>query len=399
MRTQIRLYKITAVICLMVAIFSRCLDYAPVSKDPRGADYAGAEKCHACHNSISQTYFHSAHQLSTSRATMETISGSFSKDSNEYFYKPNVKVAMESREDGLYQAAYKNDTLIQAHRFDIAVGSGRKAQTYLYWSDDKIYQLPVSYFIPAKSWANSPNFPSHQVRFDRNIPGGCFECHGSFIRQTSVDQAGKFYEERFDKSSLIYGIDCERCHGPAAKHAAFHEDNPKEKTARYMISFKSLSRQQRLDQCATCHSGIRNSKRSLFYFQPGSSLADFVHPDTIITAVDSLDVHGNQYQLLAASACFIKSELDCSSCHNTHTTERDDLKLFSQRCMNCHTPGSDQFCKLPPPANMKLIDNCIDCHMPAKPSKLITLLSMGQEKATPNFVRTHWIKVYSEKRK
>jgi len=41
-------------------------------------------------------------------------------------------------------------------------------------------------------------------------------------------------------------------------------------------------------------------------------------------------VHGNQYQLFTASACFRKSkDMNCSSCHNPHTTERNNLAALS----------------------------------------------------------------------
>lgn len=307
---------------------------------------------------------------------------------------------MERQDSAFYQVAYRNDTVIQAQKFDITVGSGRKAQTYLYWYEDKIYQLPISYFIPLKSWANSPNYPSNQVRFDRNIPIGCFECHGSFIKRTSTEPAGKFFIDHFDRNNIVYGIDCERCHGPASKHVAFHKDHPNEKSSRYIVPFKELSRQQKLDQCAVCHSGIKDTKRSLFYFRPGSSLSDYVHPDTSTADIDNIDVHGNQYQLLAASACFIKTKtLDCSSCHDPHVTERNNLEIFSKRCMSCHTTANHNFCTMAPKLGAGIVNNCIDCHMPAKPSKLITLLSQGKTSPTPNLVRTHFISVYKEENK
>lgn len=384
----------------MVLIFSQCIDNNKIPADPRGNMYAGADQCKSCHPAISASYVHTAHQISTRPADKQSIAGSFSKDSNEYYYRPSVKVVMQQRDNSFYQVAYRNDSAIQSQRFDITVGSGRKAQTYLYWSEDKIFQLPVSYFVPLGSWANSPNYPAHQVRFDRNIPIGCFECHGSFIKRTSVEPAGKFLVDHFDRNEIIYGIDCERCHGPAAKHVAFHNDHPDEKSSKFIVSFGSMSRQQKIDQCAVCHSGIKNTKRSLFYFQPSALLSDYVHPDTTSPHLREIDVHGNQSQLLSASACFIKSKtLDCSSCHNTHVTEREDLGIFSKRCMNCHNPKSHNFCSLASQLGNSITKNCIDCHMPAKPSKLITLQSQNLKAPISNMVRTHLIAVYQDESK
>lgn len=393
-----RLYIIPVVILLMVAVFSQCIDKKPAAADPRGDGYAGSEQCKSCHGEIATSYFHTAHQMSTQPASRQSIVGSFSKDSNEYFYKPSVKVAMEQRDSGFFQVAYRNDTAVQVQRFDIVVGSGRKAQTYLYWYEDKVYQLPVSYYIPLRSWANSPNYPSNQVRFDRSIPIGCFECHSSFIERTSMEPAGEFYIDHFNKYKIIYGIDCERCHGPAAKHVAFHKDHPNDSVSKFVVSFKDLSRQQKLDQCAVCHSGIKDTRQSLFHFRPGSTLSDYVHHDTSTADVAEIDVHGNQYQLLAASACFIKSKtLDCSSCHDPHIKERNNLASFSKRCMSCHNTENHNFCTMEPKVGVNnIVNNCIDCHMPAKPSKLITMLSQRQTSLTANLVRTHYISVYKE---
>ncbi|MEJ7684569.1 MAG: hypothetical protein WKG06_43315 [Segetibacter sp.] len=162
-------------------------------------------------------------------ASKDAIKGSFAKDSNTLYYRSTLKVAMVQHDSGFYQAAYIDDIEKQAARFDIVVGSGRKGQSYLYWYGDNIFQLPVSYYVPGKSWVNSPNYPPENVLFNRNIPVGCFECHSSYIKKTATRLVGNDLIDYFDKNQLIYGIDCERCHGPAAKHVNFHKNNSQEK--------------------------------------------------------------------------------------------------------------------------------------------------------------------------
>ena len=198
----------------------------------------------------------------------------------------------------------------------------------------------------------------------------------------------------FDKSMVIYGIDCERCHGPAKQHVNFHEKNPQEKKAQFITQYDSLPRQARLDLCAQCHSGAHPIRQTIFNFKPGDTLGNFFRPtagDDISTA-PKLDVHGNQYQLMAASACFKKTTtLDCATCHNSHTSERDNMKIFSQRCMNCHTGVKHKSV-----ADKDIIDNCIDCHMPAAPSRVIGMKSEDKAEASPNLVRTHLITTYRD---
>jgi hypothetical protein len=330
--------------------------------------------------------------MTTSIASQSTIKGNFTSPGNEYFYRPEVKVVLEKRNSSYFQVAFQNDSEKRASRFDIVVGSGRKAQTYLYWDDSAIFQLPVSWSVAANDWVNSPNYPPHQVRFDRNIPVGCFECHGSYIKVTSnsVSATNNHVIDNFDRNSLITGIDCERCHGPAAAHVLFHQRNPQDKHPGYITSYKTLQRQQQIDLCAQCHSGIHLSVRSVFTFRPGNTLDNqfFAHSDPV-KDITEVDVHGSQTQLLEASKCFMKSSgMTCTTCHNTHATERDNMTVFSQRCMTCHETSKHT-------TNIN-VNNCIDCHMPALPSRLISFLSNGKPAPSPNFVRTHLITVYPD---
>jgi len=43
--------------------------------------------------------------------------------------------------------------------------------------------------------------------------------------------------------------------------------------------------------------------------------------------------------------------------------------------------------------------NCIDCHMPALPSKKIFLEVEDKAKSTPDLIRTHLISIYKEQTK
>jgi nitrate/TMAO reductase-like tetraheme cytochrome c subunit len=91
-----------------------------------------------------------------------------------------------------------------------------------------------------------------------------------------------------------------------------------------------------------------------------------------------------------------------------HVNEAGNVKLFSQRCMNCHNPTTHDTCTVKATAGdsgpggrsvgMVLADNCIDCHMPALPSQKIVLeLSHTADTASTisNLVRTHRIAVYA----
>ena len=273
---------------------------------------------------------------------------------------------------------------------DIVIGSGKKGQTYLYWNGNTLLQLPVSYYVPLQSWCNSPGYSTNLIRYDRIITAYCIECHGTY----AVTE-GEGNKTIFDTEGIIFGVDCERCHGPAAAHVSFHRIHPVEKRAAFIINPKKLTRFQQLDACAFCHSGLRKPIKPAFSFMVGDKLDEFSSPAYNEDSASALDVHGNQYGLLTASKCFRTSNMNCSSCHNVHNEEVNAPALFSQRCMSCHNETSHSTCKLTnKPAGLSLSDNCVDCHMPLLPSSKIFLQLNDPKKSTPDFVRTHRIGIY-----
>jgi len=361
---------------------------------PDSLRYAGSAACAGCHKDIYESHIRTAHYLDSRPATKEAIKGSFSNGNNRFAYNQWMEVKLEEKGDKFFQTAFINGTEYQSKPFDIVIGSGRKGQSYLYWDDNKLFQLPVSYYTPLNSWCNSPGFPSRMIKFNRMIPAECLECHGTYAHVEEDANNNVSY----DKNQIIYGIDCERCHGPAAKHVAFHRQHPDSKTASDIIIIKQLTRQQKLDACALCHSGFRQAKQPRFSFQTGDKLDDYSLARYSPDSLSNLDVHGNQYGLLAASKCFQLSNMDCSSCHNPHKNEANSPTVFSQRCLNCHADTKHTSLQLP---NEKMLikNNCIDCHMPVLPSQKIALMVANSKDLVPDMIRTHRIGIYPEKTK
>ncbi len=387
-----QLFLLACLVAGVVAL-SRCGNRKSGGGDPRGDTFAAANTCVNCHKAIVESYAATAHSHTSAPASAATVKGSFTLPDNVFNFPSGYEVKMEREDSILYQAAYHNGALQQKQPFDIAVGSGRKAQTFLSWRNGQYFQLPISYFVPAASWANSPGFPADHPKFDRIIPSTCFGCHSSAVKVKEV-QEGMGLKEVFEKREMIAGIDCQRCHGPAAAHVSFHTANPEEKTAKHIARIDTLANIRKLDMCALCHSGLKPFQQSPFRFQPGDALSDFLLPTVPFPRKPAeMDVHGNQHQLLVASQCFVQSKtMNCASCHNPHTTERD-LQMFAQRCMSCHQRDAHQKTKLSAEARQQ---NCINCHMPALPSTAITLLANGQTNPTPDSIRTHLIAVYDD---
>ena len=359
--------------------------------NPDLSQFAGSGSCAGCHKNIYDSHIHTAHYLTTRPASAEYIKGSFASGENRYAYDSNRVVMMEKRDSGFYQVAYyKGDPKITG-RFDIVVGSGSKGQTYITRYKNELYQLPVSYFTAAHNWANSPLYPINPILFNRSITSRCLECHSTFAKVISTPDQDP---ESFD-SKIIFGVDCEKCHGPAAKHVAFQKENPGEKTAKFILNPARFSRQQNLDLCGLCHGGRLPKTKPSFEFVSGDKLSDFFKTDTLSPDPDNIDVHGNQLGLLRSSKCFkMSGVMTCNTCHNPHENERGKTALFSERCASCHNPEHKNTCKMTASLGSSISLNCIDCHMPLKASKSISELLPGATSPTAALIRSHLIKIY-----
>ena len=123
-----------------------------------GNKFAGSAVCATCHKDIYESHLKTAHYLDSRPAAKKFIKGSFSSGKNKFVYNKWMEVMMEQKNDSFFQTGYVNGIEYQSEPFDIVVGSGRKGQTYLYWNDNKLYELPVSYYTPLNSWCISPGY-------------------------------------------------------------------------------------------------------------------------------------------------------------------------------------------------------------------------------------------------
>lgn len=356
-----------------------------------GEDFVGSETCMECHADIYADHIQTAHYNTSAVADADNIKGSFETGSNTLDIGP-VAFTMVKEGESFYQhTEFKNtNQQLPPEKFDIVIGSGVKGQSYLTWEGENLFQLQVSYYPPSDSWINSPGYPAKLLK--RPVRDGCLKCHVTFA--TNRDFSGQ--GNRYDKARMVYGVDCERCHRPAAKHVIFHRNNPEVETSRFMLKLDTLSRQLRLDACAQCHSGPRDAilQGNSFTYLTGEPLKEYSRNYYTGQSTDELDVHGNQYGLLTSSKCFIKAaEMDCGTCHDPHKKQRGDTSFFNQKCMGCHS-GNATTCTAEAGDKSIMGDNCIGCHMPNTPSKTMSVQLNKNSPETSVYVRTHLIGIY-----
>ena len=386
-------------ICTMMLVVA-CLRFGnnTGNTDPRGEAFAGAKACAKCHAAIYNAYLHTAHFEASTPASENSVHGSFAGDSSVFIINGSQKVVMQKLDSGLFQSFYVDGKFKERRRFDIAFG-GVKGETYLYWKGNALYQLPLSYYNGEHQWSSSPGMGLDFMDHPRTRPIGirCMECHASYINYLPGKAQRLDGVEEFDKNSLVYHIDCERCHGPGAQHVDFQTHNPGVKTARFITTYVSLTRSQKLDMCAVCHSGQHSVMlRSAFGFVPRDTFAKFILPE-FSPKIDTthLDVHGNQLQLLKSSKCFIYSKMECSTCHDTHQNTRGNDVFYTRKCLGCHNSPNHTYCKMTGTLSAGLLKtDCIKCHMPALPTQAISVQVSTKSPPVQFFVHTHHIGIY-----
>lgn len=395
---QRRLVLLLFFLVTIVILIVQCTQIQ--TNDPRGVAYAGSTSCVQCHKDISSSYAHNAH-FRTSKdllADSGTVRQGKYLDSlnlpvSEFIFNPGTRVGIERRNGTLFQVAYINGQEVKAEPTEVLFGSGDHAFTFGFWYGNQMMQMPLNYLTRVKQWVNSPGFPEDQIYFGRPVITQCLECHSSYIENLPQPADQFNTEEQFVKSSMISGIDCERCHGPAAEHVEFHLDNPEEKRPSHIIKYQDLPLSRKLDMCGLCHSGTSvQAKGSKFAFQPGDTLTHIPQFNTFNGGEP--DVHGNQLQLLKASPCFLIGKADCISCHDIHDQKPKSIALYSNKCMNCHE--SESHPKLKEVGQRLIRENCIDCHMPEMKSNVIGFQKSNSREKIPYQIRTHKISIYKE---
>ena len=331
----------------------------PVHENP---GFLGAQACQACHPKVYETFIETAHHLTSRPASDTSLAGSFDPGHNRMETSDDdVSFEMVKRDGKHYQRTSFFDWQFEIP-IDIVTGSAKMAQTFVYWHGSRLYQLNVSYLTEKDAWINSPGFVDGDAAYARTIGRRCLECHTTYI-----DFRGP--PNRFTHGTLIYGISCERCHGPGREHVEYHQQHPDETIAKFVTVPSDLPREPQLDVCSQCHSGVTELKGEPYQFRPGDRLSD--HYDPPADPNDGGSVHtSNQAARLALSGCFTESDMTCVDCHNPHRKERGDMVLFSERCLKCHQTSE---CGMESKLGERLSENCIDCHMPSRASDKLHL--------------------------
>jgi hypothetical protein len=351
-----------------------------------GVPVPAAPPCETCHQALAASYRETAHFRTSAAATAHSVKGRFSEGHNVLHTRlPGTYFKMEQRNGVFYQTGFDSArNTSRTEPIDFVVGSGRRGQSYLYWRNGLLFELPVSYLTGPAVWINSPGYQDGLIDFGRIIVPRCLECHSTFFGYERDPRTVRYAR------NYRLGIRCEKCHGDGRRHAEHHAAEPGDTIGRFIFNPAHAPRDRKVDGCALCHSGPRELRRPPFSYRPGDDLARYLAPPAEHDQ-PMPDVHGNQVGLLQRSKCFRSSpEMSCATCHDVHEAQRD-VAAFAQKCLGCHDTTQH-----PMAARIgdRLIPDCIDCHMPSRKSNAIEINTATKQVAL--YFRSHAIGIYPE---
>jgi hypothetical protein len=215
-------------------------------------------------------------------------------------------------------------------------GLGSAGQTYVYEKDGLFYESRVSFYQEVNGLDLTMG-AINQMPLDLLQAAGremgkqgaaqCFHCHAS--------HAGEGLN--LDLTSLVPGVQCERCHGSASDHI----EGFKTGKVAPMKKLTDGTAEQMNTFCGSCHRTW----------------------DEIATG-PKLGVGNVRFQpyRITNSKCYDSADarISCVRCHNPHQPLNTELVSYDPQCLACHSPGGNVAARL-----CKVSKNhCASCHMP-----------------------------------
>ncbi len=361
-----------------------------------GVAYVGSEACASCHGDLYSSF--QTHGMANSYYPMgpEVAVEEFT-DAAVYHERSDLWYRMYREGERFYQEEYRlasngDTTHSLVREIEYVVGSGTAARTYLTESDNRLYEMPATWYTQAGRWDFSPGYETSNSRFNRLIPDRCMACHNSY------PESVEFVEGKYTDVPL--GIGCERCHGPGELHVNARLESPEVgDTIDYtIVNPAHLSLDRRLDVCQQCHlngdiSLLREGEEP-FSYRPSEPLAAHI----AIFSAAGQDEAGigviSHARRMKMSPCFrgslaLGDPLECTTCHDPHEGFRArGAEYFNNTCKNCHgLPELRATFDTEEARALHTADaNCFSCHMP----------KVEAEDAPHSSFTDHFIRVVSD---
>jgi hypothetical protein len=317
-------------------------DWWPTRGDAPREDFVGSQECALCHFAKASTYKSAAmSQASVSPAHSDALRQNphLGLQLGDYSYQlatSEGKSTLDVRKD---QESLSAD-------LQWAFGVGHMGQTYIYKQKGELYESHLSFYIgpqllditPGQDRTAPPDLRQALGRLEEPSEiKRCFGCH-----TTASTTSGNF-----DPEHAFFGVTCEACHGPGAKHAAAMkagDANGKQ----LIFNPARLDPVSSVDFCGACH----------------RTWQDVVGNGLI--GAGMLNVRFAPYRL-ENSRCWRQQDarITCAACHDPHKPLVKEAESYDSRCLQCHLQrGARKTTSQPGKACPVAISKCVTCHMP-----------------------------------
>ena len=225
--------------------------------------------------------------------------------------------------------------------------------------------LPISASLRL---ADCGDWPPTRVLGDEPRFSNCQGCHGSQV-ELEFDSAAK----RWNSSDNGLAINCESCHGPAARHVELMRSGSPPSGDIGLAALATQDKQQSLATCFSCHA-LKDR------IAPGSTAGALV---TDHYALQLPQLSGRPYtpdgrtrtfayqEGHLASDCYRNGGMTCTSCHDPHSQGYravDGTPLPSRsddrQCTACHASKAVEPARHTKHQPQSAGSRCVSCHMP-----------------------------------
>lgn len=371
--------------------------------------YVGSASCQECHADPYDSWHRSFHRTMTQLADLRTVQANFN---HVVLTNQGTRFSLSTRSNELWvrmeKAAVRDSDGAQPEAVDapISLVTGSH-HMQVFWVPNGMGNcqigFPFTWLIPEQRWVprNStflrPPDADHKSETWNIV---CSRCHA-----TGPEPHLNRQEHTFATQVAEFGISCEACHGPAAKHVTLEADRRKHGLPRKapglehaIVHPEKLNPERSSQVCAFCHSMKwydRNAgwSENGFRYRPGDDLeatTPVIRPrhldqqpwlNRVLAANPDLlkdffwsdgmiRVSGREYNGLIESPCYKGGKFTCLSCHSLHSSDPDDQlardRTDNRACIQCH-PKFGETAALAAHthhASTSTGSECYNCHMP-----------------------------------
>lgn len=330
--------------------------------------FTGSASCRECHDERYETWLGTAHAYSLRAPEEGSVEGDFHGRAVE---APGF-VATPYRKGAEYwmRVDGRDGRASGDYRVDRVIGRSFE-QAYLLRSPTGEWRvLPICWSIERKEWDLTHKVLSDITGHVGAIPDtydtrnhifnhGCGQCHATNY-DVGHDAATGAYASTF----LEGAVSCESCHGPGSAHIEVHRKGGGA-GGELLHPGRDLDPRQIHESCGRCH--YMHEWRYAIDADPRVG-----YPEISVSQNDDrpgffadgrlagLNYHGSTQR---QSACYLKGQMSCLSCHKMHGGKRWAMRWRENddaQCNQCHSDVAEQGNAHTHHTDLR----CVDCHMP-----------------------------------